>query len=458
MSRHQRPPQGLQQRDRAERKRKEDNKTQYVRKLSGTIVHVERLFGRFTAKAPNAPGVLGVLDVSGPPSSIVAEHGWTSSNAPGLHAGHEPILSRTEASNHQGSRSNPSMDTSNPRRSLSAVHRPTLQHGSLACARTHSQGHYPYHMEPLRDQDTAPEGPLPEMRMMQPSALNHQSTLHAPHMLLSTREDHREVLTYDPFYGARRIPLPAAEQRLPSIIIDNTSFTQQSSLGLALDLFGGTDLHSAVNDPPSADSHPVPRSTESSCQRGTAMPATGRVQQASFPTQSNSIRAPLAITTSDPGQIVSIHSTSALIPSLPTQISMDDRRSPTCNSQYDVNLVALSGIPRTWDFTPSVTHDPILRPSNPLATQLLQPALSSMRAIPGDYGEIRVRDHLYGSRPIPLPEAERLMNDHVEEALPHTGESTATLLGINLGTTSISAPMHPTLLPTRAQTKSGASY
>ncbi|KAF9809115.1 hypothetical protein IEO21_07550 [Rhodonia placenta] len=419
MSRHQRPPQGLQQRDEAERKRKEDNKTQYVRKLSGTIVHVERLFGRFTAKGPNAPGVLGVLDVSGPPSSVVAEHGWTSSNAPRLHAGHEPIVSRTKASNHQGSRSNPSMDTSNPRRSPSAVHRPTLQHDSLAGARTHSQGHHPYHMEPLRDQDNALEGPLPEMHTMQPSALDHQLTQHAPHMLLSTREDHREVLTYDPFYGAQPIPLPAAEQRLPSIIIDNTSFTQQSSLGLALDLFGGTDLHSAVNDPPSADSHPVPRSIESSCQRGTGT--------ASFPTQSNSIRAPLAITTSDPGQIVSIHSTSALIPSLPTQISMDDRRSPTCNSQYDVNLVALSGIPRTWDFTPSVTHDPILRPSNPLATQLLQPALSSMRAIPGDYGEIRVRDHLYGSRPIPLPEAERLMNDHVEEALPLTGELAAVV-------------------------------
>lgn len=279
------------------------------------------------------------------------------------------------------------------------------------------------------------------------------------------------MLTYDPFYGARPIPLPAAEQRLPSIIIDNTSFTQQSSLGLALDLFGGTDLHSAVNDPPSADSHPVPRSIESSCQRGTApskhapmaqmyvpaMPATDRVQQASFPTQSNSIRAPLAITISDPGQIFAIHSTSALLPSLPTRISMDDRRSPTCNSQYGADLVALPRVPRTWDLTPSMTHDLILRPSNPLAKQLFQPALSSMRAIPGDYGEIRVRDHLYGSRPIPLSEAERLMDDHVEEALPHTGESTAMLPSLTWSTTSISAPMHPTLLPTRAQAKSGAS-
>ncbi|KAF9807229.1 hypothetical protein IEO21_08303 [Rhodonia placenta] len=457
MSRLQRPPRGLQQRDEAERKRKEDNKTQYVRKLSGTIVHGERLFGRFIAEAPNAPGVMGVLDVSSTSPSIDAEHGWTSSNAPRLHAGHEPVVSRTEASNHQASRSNPSMDTSNPRRSLSAVHRPTLQHDSLACARTHPQGHHPYHMEPLRDQDNAPEGPLPEMHLMQPSALGHQLTQHAPHILLSTRGDHREVLTYDPFYGARHIPLPAAEQRLPSINVDNATFSQQSSLGLALDLSGGTDFHSALNDPPSADCHPVPRSIESSCQRDTAMAAIGPVQQASFPTQLNSIRAPLAITISDPGQIFAIHSMSALLPSLPTRISMDDRRSPTCNSQYGANLVALPRIPRTWDLTPSVTHDPILRPSNPLATQLFQPALSSIRAIPGDYGEIRVRDHLYGSRPIPLSEAERPMDDHVEEALPHTGESMAMLPSLTWSTTSISAPMHPTLLPTRAQAKSGAS-
>lgn len=187
------------------------------------------------------------------------------------------------------------------------------------------------------------------------------------------------------------------------------------------------------------------------------MAAIGPVQQASFPTQLNSIRAPLAITISDPGQIFAIHSTSALLPSLPTRISMDDRRSPTCNSQYGADLVALPRVPRTWDLTPSMTHDLILRPSNPLAKQLFQPALSSMRAIPGDYGEIRVRDHLYGSRPIPLSEAERLMDDHVEEALPHTGESTAMLPSLTWSTTSISAPMHPTLLPTRAQAKSGAS-
>ncbi|EED81232.1 predicted protein [Postia placenta Mad-698-R] len=450
MPRHQRPPRGLQQRDGAKAKMKEDNKTQYVRKLPGTIVHGERLFGRFTAEAPSAPGVMGVLDFSNPPSSIAAKHGQTWSNASNVHPADELVVSRTEASNHQGSRSNPSMDTSSPRRSLSAVHRPTLQHDSLAVTRQFASLMLGFDLLSML------LGPLAEAQMKRSSALYHQLPQQSPQMLLSRWQDHQEVLTYDPFYGARPIPLPATEQRLPRIVIDDASPVGPPGPGPGSPR--GMDLLTRRLSR-RRDGMTIPgRRSTGDRMRGTAMPANDQIQQASFPTQLNPIHAPIPISPSDSGQIVSIHSTSALLPSLPTRISMDDRRSPTYNSQYGANLVALPRIRRTWDLTPSVTHDPIPRPSNPLAEQLLQPALSLIRAIPGDYGEIRERDHVYGSRPIPLPEVERLMNSHAEEALPLTGESTATLPSLTWGITSISASMHPTLLSNRAPTESSASY
>ncbi|KAF9805320.1 hypothetical protein IEO21_09096 [Rhodonia placenta] len=456
MPRHQRPPRGLQQRDGAKVKMREDNKTQYVRKLPGTIVHGERLFGRFTAEAPSAPGVMGVLDFSNPPSSIAAKHEQTLSNASSVHPADELVVSRTETSNHQASRSNPSMNTSNPRQSLSTVRRPTVQHGSLAAARTHPQGHHPYHIVPRHDQDDVSADPLAESHMRQSSAQYHQLPQQSPQMLLSTWEYHQEVLTHDPFDGARPIPLPAAEQRLPCIVIDDAS--PVGSPGPVTGSPRGMDLHSVVSESPSRYYHSAPESTESSYQRSAEMPESGRVQLASFPAQLNSIHAPMPITTLDRAQIVWTGSTSALLPSLPTRISMDVGRPSTHKSQYGANLVALPRIPRAWDLTPSVTHDPILRPSNPLAAQLLQPALPSMRAILEDYRGIRERDPLYGSRPIPLPEVECLLNGRIEEALLNTGESTETLPGLTLGTTSISSSMHATLLLNQAPAKSRASY
>ncbi|EED81211.1 predicted protein [Postia placenta Mad-698-R] len=381
MPRHQRPPRGLQQRDGAKAKMKEDNKTQYVRKLPGTIVHGERLFGRLTAEAPSAPGVMGVLDFSNTPSSIAAKHGQTSSNASRLHAGHEPVVSRTEASNHQASRSNPSMDTSNPRQSLSTVRRPTVQHGSLAAA------HYQSEMQ----------------MMMQSSALDHQLPQQTPHMLLSTREDHREVLTYDPFYGAHPIPLPAAEQRLPNIVIDNTSFTQQPFPGLALGLPGGTDLHSAANDPPSDGCDHVTTSTEPPQQRSAASNnfvsmSQPFVTELPVPTVPHAPSYHTIMPTCAP-----IHSASSQAPLSPaSHFSMDHE------SQYGASPAPPAQA--VWNLAPPLSCDLISRPSNPLVKQL-HPTWSPRAAVARDYSEMHVNDPLYGSHPIPLPETASIIND-----------------------------------------------
>lgn len=221
------------------------------------------------------------------------------------------------------------------------------------------------------------------------------------------------MLTCDSFYGARPIPLPAIEQQLPTIVIDNASSVEPPSPRSMPGLLRQMDMHSVASNALPGNCHPMPASTEFPHQPSAALNNSISMFQPSMP----EILAPIGIRQA-PSYLTSIlpftltHSTFFQAPlSLPQQISVEYGRLPAHQSQYGVDLVPLSSALPIWFLAPPVSHDLIPRPPNPHAAQLLHVVSSPTPTISGECEQTRIDDPLYGSYPVPLPNVESFVDD-----------------------------------------------